>query len=66
MGQHCSCTKRQAELDSKVELRLKRKNNRTTYRPKGAQYICPQIKDRYTTWTPSEGGLGNHKREIKV
>ena len=66
MGQRCSCTKGQPESDYKVELRVKRRNNRITYRPKGAKYICPQLKDRYTAWAQCDRVRDHQEQEIEV
>ena len=51
MGQRCGCTKEQHDSEYEVELRVKRRNNQTTQRSRGAKYICPQLKDRYTSWS---------------
>ena len=66
MGQRCSCIKRQTESDYNVKLRLKRNNTWSTYRPKGAQYIGPQIEDHHTTWKLREGVPEPHNEEINV
>ena len=66
MGQSCSCTKGQLESDYKVELRVKRRNNRITYKPKGARYICPQLKDRYTSWSQCDRVREPQEKEIEV
>ena len=66
MGQRCSCTKEQPESDYKVELRVKRRNNRITYKPKGAKYICPQLKDRYTAWSQCDRVREPQEKEIEV
>ena len=66
MGQRCSCTKEQPESEYKVELRVKRRNNRITSKPKGAKYICPQLKDRYTAWSRCDRVREPQEKEIEV
>ena len=66
MGQRCSCTEGQLESDYKVELQVKKRNNRITYKPKGARYICPQLKDRYTSWSQCDKIRKPQEKEIEV
>ena len=66
MGQRCSCTEGQLESDYKVELQVKKRNNRITYKPKGARYICPQLKDRYTSWSQCDKVRKPQEKEIEV
>ena len=66
MGQRCSCIKTQTESNYNAKLRLKRNNICSTYKPKGAQYICPQIEDYHTTWTLSNKVPEPHSEEINV
>ena len=66
MGQRCSCIRRQKEPNYDAKLNLKGNNTRSTYKPKGAQYICPQIEDYHTTWTLSNRVLEPRNEEINV
>ena len=64
MGQRCSCIKRPEEPNYEVKLNIKRNYTRSTYKPKGAQYICPQIEDYHKTWTLNNRVIDPSNEEI--